>query len=339
MRLLICAQSVNLSDPTLGFFHTWVEAFAAHYESVTVFTLRAGDYVLPSNVTVIPLGDTRIIRILRLVRHSYKLRNQYDAVFVHMSQEFVLVAGWLWRYFRKKIYLWRNHYAGSVATDVAAGQCVKVFCTSKFSYTARFKHTVRMPVGVDTGHFIRLPKVLRDPRGVLFLGRITPSKRPHVLLQAFDLLVKKGVTFNAHLYGAQGLQDRSYISSLEKMIKEYGLADMVSLLPGVPMKHTPELFNRHTVFVNCSPSGMYDKTLFEAACCECAVVASSKDFAELVDQRFIFEDNNAGDLARKLEYILKLTVLEQQAIGAHMHDIAEQHSLSALMARLVEEMR
>jgi glycosyltransferase involved in cell wall biosynthesis len=196
-----------------------------------------------------------------------------------------------------------------------------------------------MPVGVDTDHFTRLPHVSRDPRGILFLGRITPSKRPHLLVQALGLLAQKGVMFTALLCGAQALQDRPYIKKLEQMIEELGLSNSVHISPGVPLKETPELFNRHAVFVNCSPSGMYDKTLFEAASCECAVVASSKDFAELVPPRFIFEDGDVEDLAKKLEALLVLPVLEQQGIGAQMHNVAKQYSLSILISRLVEEMQ
>ena len=70
-----------------------------------------------------------------------------------MNQEYVLIAGWLWKLLGKRTYLWRNHYAGSWLTDVAAVFCTKVFCTSKHSYTVKYKKTVLMPVGVDTERF------------------------------------------------------------------------------------------------------------------------------------------------------------------------------------------
>ncbi len=338
-KLLICTQAVDRNDPTLGFFHTWIAKLAEEYEQVTVFALRVGDYSLPKNVTVVSLGKTRVARAWNLLNYSFALRHDYDAVFVHMSQEFVLFTGWLWRRLGKPIYLWRNHYAGSVATDRAARQCKKVFCTSKSSYTAQYSNTVLMPVGVDTEHFTRLPQVLRDPRSVLFLGRLTPAKRPHLLLEALHILQKRGVTFDALFCGAQAPQDRLYIQKLENMIKEFGLSRSVRVQPGVPLAQTPELFNHYAMFVNCSPSGMYDKTLFEAASCECAVVASSKDFAELVPARFIFEDGNAEDLANKLGDLLKLSLLDQQGIGSQMRNSARQHSLSALMSKLHAEMQ
>lgn len=338
MNLLICTQAIDRDDPNLGFFHTWVEKLAPNYERIIVFALRVGERELPQNVEVVHLGDTRVMRIWRILNESRKRRGEYDAVFVHMSQEFVLLAGWLWRSLGKRVFLWRNHYAGSGTTDIAAGQCRKIFYTSKFSYTAKYRHAVQMPVGVDTDHFTRLPSIFRDPRGVLFLARLTPSKRPHVLLQALGILARKKITFAATLCGAQTTEDKSYIAKLHKMVIDLGLMHSVVIKNGVPPAHTPELFNHHALFVNCSPSGMYDKTLFEAASCECGVVASSKDFAELVSSRFIFEDGNAEDLANKLETLLTLPVLEQQGIGAQMRNSTREHSLSHLIHRLVEEM-
>lgn len=338
MKLLICAQAIDCTDPTLGFFHTWVARLAEKYERITVFALRVGEHALPKNVEVVYLGDNRFTRIWRVMNESRKRRDQYDAVFVHMSQEFVLLAGWLWRRFKKNVYLWRNHYAGSSATDRAAHTCTKVFYTSKFSYTAKYPHAVKMPVGVDTEHFKRSTQIDRDPRGVLFLGRITPSKRPHMLLEALGLLKARGMAFTALICGAKALIDHSYISKLEELIKKHNLQDSVDMRDGVPVKDTPALFSRHAVFVNCSPSGMYDKTLFEAASSECIVLASSKDFAELVPQEFIFEDGSVEDLARKLEYVLKLPLLDQQGKGAQLHNVAREHSLSNLVERLVQEM-
>lgn len=339
MKLLICTQSVDKNDPTLGFFHAWIDKLAPEYERITVFALRVGEHTLPHNVEVVHLGNSRLVRMWRILKLSYSLRSRYDSVFVHMSQEYILLSGWLWRWLRKPIYLWRNHYAGSLATDRAARYCNKVFYTSKFSYTAKYPHAVCMPVGVDTSRFTRIPQVARDPRGILFLGRITPSKRPRLFIEALSLLAKKNSTFTALLCGAQAPHEQSFVRELQERITELGLAAQVRIVAGVPQEQTPELFNKHAVFVNCSPSGMYDKTLFEAASCECVVISSSKDFAELVDPRFVVKDGDVQDLARALEMALTMPVIDQQGVGAQMRNVAREHSLSHLVERLVAEIQ
>lgn len=339
MNLLICTQAIDRRDPTLGFFHTWVERLADTHERITVLALRVGEYELPRHVDVLHVGSSRLARMWRVLYESHKHRSEYDAVFVHMSQEFILLAGWMWRGFGKKVYLWRNHYAGSFATDVAARQCTKVFYTSKFSYTAAYKNAVRMPVGIDTERFKRRPDILRDPRGILFLGRMAPSKQPHLVIEALSMLAERGVAFAAEFRGSHAAKDAPYIQKLHAMVRERGLEKCVNLGPAMPATHTPELFNRYTIFVNCSPSGMYDKVLFEAASCECVVVASSRDFAELVPPRFIFTEGDAGDLAKKLESLLTLPVTELQGIGVQMRNAARAHSLERLITRLMDEMR
>src|SRR3989344_8238781 len=98
-----------------------------------------------------------------------------------MNQEYILLAGWLWRLTGKKITLWRNHHVGDFFTDLAARFCHRVFCTSKYSYTAKYSQTVLMPVGIDTEQFKPDPKVKRIPNSILFLGRLAPVKKPDLL--------------------------------------------------------------------------------------------------------------------------------------------------------------
>lgn len=56
MRLCIITQTVDSTDPVLGFFHAWIVAFAARCEQVTVVCLKEGVHDLPSNVLVLSLG-------------------------------------------------------------------------------------------------------------------------------------------------------------------------------------------------------------------------------------------------------------------------------------------
>jgi len=226
--------------------------------------------------------------------------------------------------------MWRNHYAGNWLTDRAARYCYKIFCTSKYSYTAKFPKTAFMPVGVDMGLYRRMPEVPRDPRSILFYARMAPSKHPELLLEALAILHKKGVHFSADFYGNALPQDQAYLEALKQQSLDEGLGPHVRFLPGKPHEEGPHVFNSYEIFVNASRSGMYDKTLLEAAACECIVVSASKDFAEHVPPPFTFEEGDAADLAKKLEPLLKLPLLEQQGLGATMHNIAKAQSLEVL---------
>jgi len=343
MKLLLTTQAVDKDDLFLGFFHGWLEEIAKHFEHITVICLKEGKHSLPKNVTVLSLGKergtSRLTRIIRFFRFIHANRHKYDAVFVHQNEEYVILAGWLWKRWNKRVYMWRNHWAGSSRTDFAARYCDKIFCTSKFSYTMKYPKTVLMPVGVDTKLFDRLPELSRDPRGVLFYARLAPSKRPDLLLEALALLNNKGFAFSAHFYGTPLPKDAAYAQKLKDKTKEWNLEKSVQFLPGTPHSEAPRIFNAHALYIDLGASGMYNKTLFEAAACEALVITSSEDFAQLVDEKFIYREHGPEELCEKIEKLLKLPLIEQQGAGVTLHNIAKRHSLEALGIRLVQEVR
>ncbi len=326
MKLLVVTQKIDANDPVLGFFVRWIEALSEKYEKVSVIALEVGTYELPSNVSVYSLGKesgkrSLVDYALSFLGHVWTLRKDYDTVFVHMNQEYVLLAGLLWRSLGKRIYMWRNHYAGSWLTDIAASLCRNVFYTSKRSYTARYTHAVQMPVGVDTERFHPVSGIARERNLVLFLSRIAPSKRPEMLIDALTILKQKGIPFQATFVGAPLPQDVGYFETLKKSAS--GLS--VAFSGAVPNRETPPLYSKYGVFVNTSPSGMFDKTLFEAAACGATVLASSDDFKELAGEESHFSD--APSLAKRIE----------ESFFRNAHSVpayVKSHSLQALVGEL-----
>lgn len=339
MRLLIFTQAVDGDDPVLGFFHGWIGEFSRHFERITVVCLKEGTHTLPSNVRVHSLGKdlgvSRITYILNFYRYLWMFRRQYDAVFVHMNQEYVLLGGLFWKLFGKRVYLWRNHYKGSVLTDIAAMFCTKVFCTSKSSYTARYAKAALMPVGVDTERF--KPTGMERRRSALSLGRVAPSKRIEVLIDALALLAKRGLSIPADIYGDALPKDARYRTGLIMRAEARGLKDATRFHRGIPNDETPEIYGAHELFVNCSRSGMYDKTIFEALACGALVIAASRDFQEIAGEEFGFS-GDAASLAEKMQRLLSLSEVERERFHRKLAALAERHSLKVLGERLVEEM-
>jgi glycosyltransferase involved in cell wall biosynthesis len=333
MRLLFVTQALDLDDPVLSAYHGWVAEVATHFDRIDAVCLKEGRHTLPANVRVHSLGKEKgrahsFVYALRFLGLAWRLRHSYDAVFVHMNQEYLLIAGWLWKLMGKRMYLWRNHYAGSLATDIAASFCDKVFCTSKHSYTAKYRKTVLMPVGVDTTRFSPDASVLRVPRSILFFARMSPSKRPEILLEALALLHARGVAFSASLVGSALPKDEAYLAALKRRANDVELGATVVFRDGISNEQAPDLYRAHQVFVNTSPSGMLDKTMFEAAASGCVVLAASDDWKTLAGEGAWFSD--ARTLADKLEAALATP-------GALVHErIAAEHSLARLGARLAE---
>lgn len=336
MRLLVITQEVDTESKTLGFFHEWIRSLAPHYESIEVICLKEGKHTLPENVHVHSLGKEKgrvpgFVYALRFKLLAWKLRRKYDAVFVHMNQEYVLVGGLMWKFLDKPVYMWRNHYAGSWLTDIAAVFCTKVFCTSTYSYTAKYSKKVLMPVGIDVGNFHPNENSVRAPRSILFLARIAPSKHPDILIEALGMLLERNVSFTASIYGSPLPQDARYYESIQLRARQLGLKDRVRFHPGIPNTATPEIYRTHSIFVNCSRSGMFDKTIFEAAACGADVLAASEDWRQLAGHDHWFS-LSASELANALERRLAADS------GVDLIDIARTQSLDTLAERLVQEM-
>ena len=291
MKLLILTQKVDKNDPVLGFFHGWLKEFAHKFEGIIVICLSEGERSLPSNVKVLSLGKeegaSRVKYLWRFYKYIWQERKDYDAVFVHMNQEYVLL-GWEWWWLmRKKIYLWRNHAKGNILTRLAALFSAKVFYTSPQSYTARFKKAVQMPVGVDTDYFKPDPSVERIPNSILFLGRISPVKKVLEFVEWFNTLDSK---FSATVAGAALPKDKQY----EVLVKSIA-HDRIRFIGAINQEGARRLYQTHELYVNKTPAGSFDKTIFEALACGMKLKVDNPDA-----QNIKIEEHSLKKLALKL---------------------------------------
>ncbi len=343
MNLLIFTQKVDLNDTVLSFFHRWIIELAKHFNQVTVICLYKGKSELPSNIRVFSLGkesgESRLKYLINFLRYIIRLRRDYDVVFAHQNQEYPILGGIIWKLLGKRVYMWRNHYAGSLLTDVAALFCDKVFCTSRYSYTAKYKKTVFMPVGIDTEMFKQDSSVKRVPNSVLSIGRISPSKKLEQFIEALDTVKKNGFDFTASIVGDALPEHESYYKSLKDKVNKLDLNSRIVFVAGVPNDKTPEVYSAHNIFVNLSKSGMLDKTIFEAMACGSIAISCNKDLIGKIDTEYSFREDDVDDLAAKISGVLGLEPEELKVRGEKLRKfVVENHSLATLASKLKEEM-
>lgn len=280
MKLLFITQTLDEKSPVLGFVHRWVARFAESFETVDVIALSVGEHNLSKNVSVHSLGKEEggntFLYTLRFYNTLGSLRNKYDAVFVHMNPEYVVLAGWLWKLAGKKVALWYNHTVGSVWLKIAQPFTDTVFHTSPFAYTARYKNAKRMPAGIDTDVF-KPQNVPRIPKSLYFQGRVAPAKRVHVILEAFKTLYAAG---DASLLTIVGPEDEAYTRPLKAKYADLIKAGAVVFKGPVKNTDTPALYSAHTASVNLTDRGNYDKTVLESLACGTSVIASSDAFKD-----------------------------------------------------------
>lgn len=259
MKLLICTQAVDTKDSDLGFFVRWIEEFAKHCEEVTVICLRRGTYELPNSVKVYALGaGGRGQRAVKFISLAWKLRKEYDAVFVHMNPEYIMVSGMLWRLMNKKIALWYTHKSVNLKLRIAVFFAHIVFTASRASFRLDTKKLHVMWHGIDTDFFSPDSNIARE-NWLLSVGRLSKSKR-------HDLAIRIALQENKELRIAGEGPERE---SLEALALELGAR--VRFLGALTALELRDEYRRAAYLIHTSETGSLDKVVLEALACGLSV--------------------------------------------------------------------
>ncbi len=340
MKVLVLTQAIDLDDPVLGVYAHLIEEIAKKCKHMTVICLKQGRHSMPGNVSVYSLGKetgrSRLKYIFRFYTYLWTTRREYSTVFVHMNSEYVCMGGLLWRLWGKRIVLWRNHRTEDLYTWFAVHFAHAVCYTSPSAYVARFKHAVRMPVGIDTSVFI--PGTTSAPlQSILFFGRLDEVKHPGAFLQAIERLSGKGIKMEVDVIGDPTLGREAYANDLKKRFQH--MLD-VSFEKAVPNEQAPALYRAHAIYVNLTPSGSFDKTIAEAAASGCIIVAANEVLHGIVPDALMVDPLSAEDVARGIEAALKLASNERAALSKNLRDyVIREHSLALLVHRLMPVLR
>jgi glycosyltransferase involved in cell wall biosynthesis len=339
MKLLIVTQKVDSDDPILGFFHNWILELSNKFEKISVICLEMGKYDLPENVKVFSLGKESKRSRIRYINNFFNLilglHRDYDLVFVHMNQEYILLGGFIWKILGKKIYFWRNHQYGNFLTRIAVWLSNKVFCTSKFAFVTKYKKAEIMPVGIDTNLFKLGAESLgleTKKNKILFLGRMSSIKKPDLLVEALNILNRNGANFVCDFYGDSLIKEQNYYNSLKNKSKELGLEGKINFYKAVANYETPKIYGEHNIFVNLTPSGSFDKTILEASACGCVLVVTNKSLKGEIDERMIAENDNPKNIAEKISFWLNAGNEETNKASAKLQEyVLKNHSLTKLI--------
>ena len=355
MRILFITQKIDQNDAVLGFVHGWLRSFSACFKKITVVCLEQGDYNLPKNIDVYSLGKecynqqpclvgrqattNNLIKKTKYAfsfsKYIWKRRGEYDAVFVHMNPEYVLLGFLFWKILRKPVVLWYNHTEGGGLARLAFILTDKICHTSPYAFSAGRQKSVRMPAGIDTEVFKPSEKTERESRGIIFLGRISPLKDLRTLIEAAKLLVGETIDFELRIIGDPPARDLSYGARMKGAAAALVKSGHVFFEGAVPNREAPKVFSAAAANINLTPRGNYDKTVLEAMACGAISIVSSPAFRGVVPDEFIFKEKDPADLARKIKHVLSLSKTEREKIGRHLRQVVtEKESLVLLTDKL-----
>ncbi len=239
MKLLILTQKVDKNDDILGFFHGWLQEFAKNCEKVSVIALSVGEYDLPSNVKVYSLGkekgSSKSQYVSKFFKYIIALKNEYDSVFVHMNQVYLLLGGIFWKIWNKKVALWYVHRANSLDLKLAIRFVDYIFTSSPESFTVKSKKTIYIGHGVDSSKLICHGERNENGTEIVSVGRITQIKDLTTLILAGEILSKKIPNLSIDFYGkTSNVADEKYFDALKLIIKEKSLENVVYFKGSLP---------------------------------------------------------------------------------------------------------
>lgn len=340
MKLLIVTQVVDINHPILGFFHRWIEEFAKHCEKVTVICLEAGKHSLPANVAVHSLGKeqgiSKVGYLVNFYQYIWCYRNDYDSIFVHMNQIYVILGGFIWRLLNKKIGLWYTHGTVSWQLRIATFFTHKVFTASEDSFRLQSKKKVVTGHGIDTDIFKPLPE--EKTIDLVTVGRISPSKNLEHLLMVLGKIRKKFPTTLTIVGSTIDAKGEEYEASLRNQCRALNIEEAVTFYGPVKQANLPKVLNQAKVFVTASQTGSLDKVVLEAMACGLPIVSSAPGTTSLPlgESQVKDEETFASQIMKVIDQV------DPNFSGNHMGGdnvmyIEENHSLESLVVKLCQK--
>jgi glycosyltransferase involved in cell wall biosynthesis len=343
MKLLIVTQTIDIEHPILGFFHRWVEEFAKHCEHVHVICLQEGKHQLPKNVTVHSLGKdegkgkfTYLIRFYSLI---WKLRHEYDNVFVHMNQIYVILGDSVWHLFRKRVGLWYAHGAVSSSLKIAVRLLDVVFTSTEQGMRINTPKRKIVGQGIDTEKFKLAPKESSEFLRLITVGRISQSKNIDTLLKACALLKEEAVQFKFKIIGPSTTPtEEMYSTKMKELARELGIEKCVEWVGPVSQSDLPSLLQSSDIFIHDGSTNSLDKALLEAALCGCIVISSNPSFVGLtqaIAPGFLYPAHDGQGLANATLATVKHSKQATAARTAVTQYVQTSHSVSNFISGIV----
>jgi glycosyltransferase involved in cell wall biosynthesis len=351
MRILITTQVVDSEDPQLGFFHRWIEEFAAQCENVEVICLYEGKHELPKNVRVHSLGKekqeaSRLQYALRFYDQLFRLRGRYDAVFVHMNPEYVLLGGVWWWLARKRVALWYLHKSVDLKLRVAVAMVSVVLTASKESFRLKSSkvHIVGHGIAVEKFTYDTRSAIsgtdLQKPLKIVTIGRVSRSKGLHTILAAVSVLGRTRLVSLTIIGGTVSDEDNAYRAELEDLISKAPLSVRVHFAGPKTPDEVAELLPTFDLFLHASTgTGSLDKAVLEALLCGVPVFSTSEAFKELLTPYGLFAEVVPG-VAVEEQMALRVEAYagrpDQEGVRKTLRTVvAEKFSLKNLIPKIL----
>lgn len=341
MRILILTQKVDINDDVLGFFHGWIKEFAKQFEDIIVICLERGEHGLPKNVKVLSLGKekgkSKLKYLINFYKYIWRQRNNYDTVFVHMNQIYVILGGLFWKLWHKKISLWYAHGHVDWRLSLAKKIADVIFTSTQEGFRIKSRKVRIVGQGIDIEKFKPVPKKESRVFRIISVGRISRSKDYKTLIRAIEELNDNNL--EVKIIGGPGLsEDEVYLKGLKELIKRKRLGQVLRFIGPKPNRDIIEFLQTADLFVNMSHTGSLDKAVLEAMACGLPILTCNEALGDVLGkyaENLMYPKKDFKALAKKIEFFAKLNNKNKKALSKDLRQIVvENHSLNSLIKKI-----
>ncbi len=348
-KLLFITQKIDQNDDVLGVYHRWIEALFQSGVRIEAICLQKGDTALPGQVRVWSLGKEKKPSRFQYLKNFFfliwRLRKQYDTVFVHMNPEYVILGGIFWRIMGKKIWFWYAHPAVNLRLRLATILTHGIVTSVRSAFPLLVRKVQVVGQGIDVDFFQKQPlvdnSVKKNIFRVLYVARISSVKRLHILIQALHLVQKNNpaLDFSLTVVGEPGEYDKNYFDQVQQQVRELQLSQTVHFVGKIPNRQVVDFYNTHDLFVGLTPKGFFDKTTLEAMACELPVLTANAEFQSLLpvpyNNQLVFTYDQVEELVEKILFLSTLSSSQKTKMGQDLRRvITANHNLQTLMHKL-----
>ena len=292
----------------------------------------------------------RIKYLWNLYKNIWQLRREYDVVFVHMNAIYVVVGAWLWLLLGKKVFLWYAHKTITWQHRVAEKFVEGIFASTLQGFRLKtpklhivgqgidiglFRPNFQFPISPDSQNESRILDFAKQNRDnfqlrILSVGRIAPIKNYGSLIEAAEILDKRGIDFLITIVGAPIFpEDFEYEKELKELIKNKHLETKIKFEGKISNKDLPSYYQSHRLYINLSRTGSLDKTIVEAMASGCTVLSSNDSAREFLPSELIIPDSDPIKLADKIIEV------KDKDYGKQLREyVIKNHSLENLIEKI-----
>jgi glycosyltransferase involved in cell wall biosynthesis len=291
-----------------------VRELAGRCTSLVVLTSRAGTFSAPPNVSVYqvprrPMGVPHRFGgrwLLNWPLYRICRRHRIDAVFIHMDME------WSYRLYPcfallgLPVVVWYAHGTVSRRLRWAVRCADRVVTSSAEGCRVESPKVHVIGQGVDTSLF-QIP-AQRDPRDIIYVGRISARKRVDLIVRTMEEIRKRDGLRGCRLRiigPVLTLDDIDYERGISAYLWRRGIQDDVDMIGYIPPEYVPRFYRTAFLHLNVSQTNSMDKTVLEALSSGCPVLTTNPAFRELLSgyPEFFIRDDRPEAIAERAKYI------------------------------------